>query len=180
MWRPQVWTAAAAVVPGRTRLGQPSPVAQRQWRSGPGRTRTGSRNPGHRTLSRSSVGSWGWSRTAGGRGSMAPILVPATGSAVYGPDGGGQWRMSPNSAPAPPDGRNWWGPRWQWSPTTTLGLLLTRGGRRRAYSARCGRWASQTAPQLDSHRQGWQKNYELALFLLSRLTWTKIFHHINL
>ncbi|CAL8278749.1 unnamed protein product [Boreogadus saida] len=53
---------------------------------------------------------------------------------------------------APTYGRNWWGPRWRWSPTTHRRLLLTRGGfrQRRAYSARCGGRASRTEPQLDS------------------------------
>ena len=102
-------TAAVAVVPGWTRLGQPSPVAQRQWRSSPGRKRTGSGNPGHRTSSRSSVGG---SRTAGGLDSVQCII--AVGVAIDGPDRRGQRRMeSPNNAQAPPYGRNWWGPRPQ-------------------------------------------------------------------
>ncbi|CAL8310559.1 unnamed protein product [Boreogadus saida] len=102
-------TAAVAVVPGWTRLGQPSPVAQRQWRSSPGRERTGLGNPGHRTSSRSSVGE---SRTVGGLDSGQSI--PAASVSANGPDGGGQRRMeSPNNSPAPPYGRNWWGPRPQ-------------------------------------------------------------------
>ena len=80
------------------------------------------------TLSRSSVGSLGWSRTAGGRGSVPPTLVPAAGVAVGRPDVGGRRRMGcPNGAPEAPYSRTWWGPRWRWSPTTPQGPLQTIG-----------------------------------------------------
>ena len=63
------------------------------------------------TSSHSRVDSWGWWRTVGGRGSVPPILGPATGVAVDGPDGGGWWGMRPqNGTPAPLYSGNWWGP----------------------------------------------------------------------
>ncbi|CAL8234919.1 unnamed protein product [Boreogadus saida] len=48
------------------------------------------------------VGSWGWGRAAGGRGAP-PLLVPAAGVAVDGPDVRGRRRTgSPNGAPTAP------------------------------------------------------------------------------
>ncbi|CAL8388943.1 unnamed protein product [Boreogadus saida] len=80
------------------------------------------------TLSRSSVGSLGWSRTAGGQGRVPPTLVPAAGVAVGRPDVGGRRRMGcPNGAPEAPYSRTWWGPRKRWSPTTPPGPLRTVG-----------------------------------------------------
>ena len=116
-----------------TRLGQPSPPAQRTWGSSPGSRRAGSGwtavpPPRRLRLPVRSVGSWGWSRTAGGRGSVTLILVPAAGVAVERPDVGGRRRMGcPNGAPEAPYSGTWWGPRWRWSPTTPPGPLRTIG-----------------------------------------------------
>ncbi|CAL8235966.1 unnamed protein product [Boreogadus saida] len=101
--------SSAAVHPW-TRLGQRPPPAQRTWsgRAGSGRPPFPPprrlRLPGHYggtaglTLSRSIVGSLGWSRAAGGRGSVPPTLVPAAGVAVGRPDVGVRRRMGARTA----------------------------------------------------------------------------------
>ncbi|XP_030211311.1 uncharacterized protein LOC115542938 isoform X2 [Gadus morhua] len=117
--------SSAAVHPW-TRLGQRPPPAQRMWRSSPGSGRAGSGRPPFPPARRlrlplRSVGSWGWSRTAGGRGSVPLILVGR-------PDVGGRRRMGcPNGAPEAPYSRTWWGPQLRWSPTTPPGPLQTIG-----------------------------------------------------